>query len=71
MLYVSNAKKPCLLDNASVDGEDIGKDVEKYQLVARAIVKKKKHVITTTIKAFNDQHEVLLDVFSCRLASKC
>ncbi|MCO5596736.1 hypothetical protein L7F22_050804 [Adiantum nelumboides] len=68
--YVSNAKKPCLLDNTIVDGEDNDKDIEEDQQVSRAILKKKKHVINTTIKAFNDEHEVVLDIFACGLASK-
>ena len=53
-----------------MDEEDIGKDVEDDQRVARYILRKKKHVISTTIKAFNDEHEVVFDVFTCGLASK-
>ncbi|MCO5581501.1 hypothetical protein L7F22_035386 [Adiantum nelumboides] len=68
--YVKNVNKPCILDNTIVDERDKGKDLNKDQRLARGILKKKKHVINTTIKAFNDEHEVVLDVFACGLASK-
>ncbi|MCO5614391.1 hypothetical protein L7F22_068671 [Adiantum nelumboides] len=68
--YVNNVNKPCILDNTIVDEGEKGKVLEEDQQLARAILKKKKHVINTTINAFNDEHEVVLDVFACGLASK-
>ena len=68
--YVNNVNKPCILDNTIVDEGDKVNDLEEDQQLARAILKKKKHVINATIKAFNDEHEVVLDVFACGLASK-
>ncbi|MCO5569559.1 hypothetical protein L7F22_023274 [Adiantum nelumboides] len=68
--YVNNVNKPCILDNTIVDEGEKGKGLEEDQQLARAILKKKKHVINTTINAFNDEHEVVLDVFACGLASK-
>ncbi|MCO5578447.1 hypothetical protein L7F22_032289, partial [Adiantum nelumboides] len=68
--YVNNVNKPCILDNTIVDEGEKGKGLEEDQQLARAILKKKKHVINTTINAFNYEHEVVLDVFACGLASK-
>ncbi|MCO5590388.1 hypothetical protein L7F22_044358 [Adiantum nelumboides] len=68
--YVNNVNKPCILDNTIVDEGEKGKGLEEDQQLARAILKKKKHFINTTINAFNDEHEVVLDVFACGLASK-
>ncbi|MCO5586769.1 hypothetical protein L7F22_040711 [Adiantum nelumboides] len=68
--YVNNVNKPCILDNTIVDEGEKGKGLEEDQQLARAILKKKKHVINTTINAFNDEHEVVLDVFACGHASK-
>ncbi|MCO5585911.1 hypothetical protein L7F22_039845 [Adiantum nelumboides] len=69
--YVNNVNEPCILDNTIVDEGEKGKGLEEDQQLARAILKKKKHVIVnTTINAFNDEHEVVLDVFACGLASK-
>ncbi|MCO5586460.1 hypothetical protein L7F22_040400 [Adiantum nelumboides] len=62
--YVNNVNKPCILDNTIVDEGEKGKGLEEDQQLARAILKKKKHVINTTINAFNDEHEVVLDVFA-------
>ena len=53
-----------------MDEGEKGKDLEEDHRLARAVLKKKKHVINTTIKVFNDEHEVVLDVFACGLASK-
>ena len=68
--YVNNVNKPCILDYEEVDEEDNAEDIEEDQRATKALLKRKKHVINTTIKAFNDLHEVVLDVFSCGLASK-
>lgn len=66
--YVGNANKPCLLDNEAIEKEGDDGELDKEQNMA--ILRKKKKVIKATIKAFNDAHEVVCDIFSCGLASK-
>lgn len=73
--YVGNSNKPCILDNESIEAihnNKEGKDgeLEEEQTIAKAIFRKKKKVIKATIKAFNDAHEVVCDIFSCGVASK-
>ncbi|KAI5071983.1 hypothetical protein GOP47_0012089 [Adiantum capillus-veneris] len=69
--YVNNINKPWILDSDSLEKEEgLEEDGDEHKNFIKSVLRRNKRVIKSTIKAFNDDHEVIFDVFACGVTSK-